>query len=96
MPQSVAQLPWGHNRLIITKIKDIEEAGFYCNETIRNGWDRDTLEVQIENKLYSRLGSVDNNFSQILPVKQSKLASETLKDPSFYSVDKKVAFIQVR
>lgn len=81
VPQSVAQLPWGHNRLIITKIKDIDEAEFYCNETIKNGWDRDTLEIQIENKLYNKLGLADNNFSQTLPVEQSKLASETLKDP---------------
>lgn len=81
VPQSVAQLPWGHNRLIITKIKDIDEAEFYCNETIKNGWDRDTLEIQIENKFYNRLGSADNNFSQTLPTEQSKLASETLKDP---------------
>ena len=35
--QSMAQLPWGHNCLIITKIKDINEAEFYCNETIING-----------------------------------------------------------
>ena len=40
VPQSVAQIPWGHNRLIITKIKNIEEAEFYCNETIKNGWDK--------------------------------------------------------
>ena len=78
VPQSVAQIPWGHNRLIITKIKNVEEAEFYCNETIKNGWDRDTLEIQIENKFYSRLG---NNFTQTLPTKQSKLASEILKDP---------------
>jgi len=81
VPQSVAQIPWGHNRLIITKIKNIEEAEFYCIETIKNGWDRDTLEIQIENKYYSRLGAADNNFMQTLPVEQSKLASEILKDP---------------
>jgi len=81
VPQSVAQIPWGHNRLIITKIKNIEEAEFYCNETIKNGWDRDTLEIQIENKYYHRLGVADNNFTQTLPAEQSKLASEILKDP---------------
>ncbi|MGO3183046.1 MAG: DUF1016 N-terminal domain-containing protein [Aequorivita sp.] len=36
VPQSVAQIPWGHNRLIITKTKDIDEAEFYCNETMKN------------------------------------------------------------
>lgn len=29
VPHTVAQIPWGHNRLIISKIKDIEEAEFY-------------------------------------------------------------------
>ncbi len=81
VPQSVAQIPWGHNRLIITKIKNIEEAELYCNETIKNGWDRDTLEIQIENKFHSRLGVADNNFTQTLASEQSKLASEILKDP---------------
>ncbi len=81
VPQSVAQIPWGHNRLIITKIKNIKKAEFYCNETIKNGWDRDTLEIQIDKKLYNRLDTADNNFIQTLPAEQSKLVSETLKDP---------------
>ncbi len=81
VPQSVAQIPWGHNRLIITKIKDIDEAEFYCNETIKNGWDRDTLEIQIEKNFYKRIGFSDNNFPQTLPTGQSELAAEILKDP---------------
>ena len=81
MPQSVAQIPWGHNRLIISKVKDIEEAIFYSNETAQKGWNRDTLEIQIENKLYERQGKAINNFLETLPANQSKIASETLKDP---------------
>jgi len=81
VPQSVAQIPWGHNRLIITKVKNIDEAEFYCNEIIKKGWDRNTLEIQIENNYYSRLGIADNNFKQTLPEEQSKLATEILKDP---------------
>ncbi len=81
VPQSVAQIPWGHNRLIITKVKNIDEAIFYCNETIKNGWDRDTLEIQIENDLFKKKGKAITNFSKTLPEKQSKLANEALKDP---------------
>jgi predicted nuclease of restriction endonuclease-like (RecB) superfamily len=77
----VAQIPWGHNRLIITKIKNLDEALFYCNETIKNGWDRDTLEIQIDNNYYNKKGKAVTNFSETLPEKQSKLAVETLKDP---------------
>ena len=34
VPQSVAQIPWGHNRLIISKIKNVQIALVYANETI--------------------------------------------------------------
>ncbi|MEM6298492.1 MAG: DUF1016 N-terminal domain-containing protein [Bacteroidota bacterium] len=81
VPQGVAQIPWGHNRLIITKIKDIAEARFYIAEVIENGWDRDTLEVQIENGLYQRIGKAVTNFDRTLPEKQSTLATQRLKDP---------------
>ncbi len=81
VPRSVAQIPWGHNRLIINKIKDVDEAEFYCNEVITNAWDRDTLEVQIENNLFINKGNSITNFQQTLPEQQSKLAIQTLKDP---------------
>ena len=38
--QLVAQIPWGHNILIFSKSKDINEALFYIQETIANGWSR--------------------------------------------------------
>lgn len=85
VPQFVAQLPWGHNRLIVTKVKAIEEAEFYCIETINNGWDRDTLEIQIKKNLYQSAGKAINNFDNTLPAIQSKLVTQTLKDP--YSFD---------
>ena len=81
MPHSVAQIPWGHNRLIISKIKDLKEANFYVEEVIKSGWDRDTLEVQIGNKLYQKVGKAITNFDRTMPEKQSKLAKQRLKDP---------------
>lgn len=60
VPQGVAQIPWGHNRLIITKVKNIDEAEFYCRAVVQNAWDRDTLEIQIENKYY--LSAVDSQL----------------------------------
>lgn len=45
VPQAVAQFLWGHNRLIIKKIKEVEEAIFYCRATIQNGWSGDNLEL---------------------------------------------------
>jgi predicted nuclease of restriction endonuclease-like (RecB) superfamily len=81
VPQDVAQIPWGHNRLIITKIKNVDEACFYCAETIKNGWDRDTLEIMITSNLYTKSGKATNNFINTLPEKQSKIVSQTFKDP---------------
>ncbi len=84
VPQSVAQIPWGHNRLIISKVKNVEEAEFYCNETIKNNWDRDTLEIQLSNKLFLKKGKATTNFPETLPENQAKLASQTLKDPYIF------------
>ncbi len=81
VPRFVAQIPWGHNRLIISKIKDIKQAKFYCHEVIKNAWDRDTLEIQIENNLFLSKGGATTNFTQILPAQQSNLANQALKDP---------------
>lgn len=81
VPQAVAQIPWGHNRLVISKIKDIQIAEFYIEQCLKNAWDRDTLEIQIKSALYNRIGSSSNNFLNTLPDNQSKLANETLKDP---------------
>ena len=81
VPQAVAQIPWGHNRLIISKTKDINEALFYIQETINNSWSRDTLEIQMSDNLYQRKGKAITNFKFTLPKKQSNLATNILKDP---------------
>lgn len=81
VPQPVAQIPWGHNRVIITKIKNTTEALFYCNETIKNGWNREQLELHIKNKYYKTKGKAVSNFKYTLPLEQSLLATETLKNP---------------
>ena len=81
VPHGVAQIPWGHNLVIINKIKDIDEAEFYCQATAHNAWDRDTLEIQIKDGYYSKIGKSSNNFEQTLPAKQSQLANLIVKDP---------------
>ena len=81
VPQPVAQLPWGHNRLIVSKIKKLQDAVFYTTQAVANGWSRETLELQIERKLVSRAGKSAHNFDQTLPVPHSVIATETLKDP---------------
>ena len=83
--QLVAQIPWGHNILIFSKSKDINEALFYIKETIANGWSRNILGLQIENSLFERQGKAIHNFKATLPETTSELAHQLLKDP--YSFD---------
>jgi len=79
--QLVGQIPWGHNVLIITKSKKVEEALFYCAKTLENGWSRAVLTHQIELGLYERTGKAITNFGSTLSESYSELATETLKDP---------------
>jgi predicted nuclease of restriction endonuclease-like (RecB) superfamily len=81
VPQAVAQLPWGHNRLIISKINDVDEALWYAGATIENGWSRDVLELKIDKSEYLRSGKLLTNFDRTLPAAQSCLAHEAMKDP---------------
>jgi predicted nuclease of restriction endonuclease-like (RecB) superfamily len=82
--QLVAQIPWGHNILIYSKSKTIEEAAFYLSETVENNWSRSILDMQIGTDLYKRQGKAITNFIQALPSPESDLANQTLKDPYLF------------
>ena len=81
VPQPVAQIPWGHNRLITSKIKDVDAALWYASATFENGWTRDILEMKIEKDESRRIGKSLTNFPRTLPISHSGLAQETIKDP---------------
>ncbi|HBF89185.1 MAG TPA: DUF1016 domain-containing protein [Bacteroidales bacterium] len=81
VPQAVAQIPWGHNKLIISQTKNLDEALFYAQTTIENGWSRDQLEIQIKNQYFQSKGKAISNFSNTLPIPQSQLAIETIRNP---------------
>ena len=81
--QVVAQIPWGHNVVIMDKIEPMEQRVWYVKKTIENGWSRDVLVHQIESGLYERQEIVEKitNFERHLPAPQSELAVQTMKDP---------------
>ncbi len=79
--QLVALIPWGHNVRILDAIKDITAKLWYVQKTLENGWSRNILTLQINNRLFERQGKAVNNFDVILPSPQSDIARETLKDP---------------
>jgi predicted nuclease of restriction endonuclease-like (RecB) superfamily len=77
----LAQIPWGHHILILTKVKEPEAAIFYLNQTVEHNWSRAVLTLHIEQNLFSRQGKAINNFSLTLPEKQARIAQQILKDP---------------
>ena len=80
----ITQIPWGHNVVIISKCKSVQEAIFYVQNTIVQNWSRNVLLHQIEADLYERKGKAINNFDSTLPKPQSDLAKQTLKDPYIF------------
>ncbi|HNX78019.1 MAG TPA: PDDEXK nuclease domain-containing protein [Candidatus Rifleibacterium sp.] len=79
--QAVGQLPWGHNLVLLAKLKEREERLAYAQKAIENNWSRNVLVMQIETRLLERSGKAVTNFEQRLPSPQSDLARESLKDP---------------
>jgi predicted nuclease of restriction endonuclease-like (RecB) superfamily len=82
--QVIKNIPWGHIKLLIGKIKKHQEALFYIHKTIENGWSRDVLALQIKSNLFNRQGKSITNFKNTLPVAQSDLVQQTLKDPYIF------------
>ena len=85
--QSVtAQITQTHNALLLNKIKSVEIRKWYINETVKNGWSVNLLEMQINSKLYERQAVAEKvtNFENTLPDIQSDLAEQTMKDPYLF------------
>ncbi|WP_042875936.1 PDDEXK nuclease domain-containing protein [Cupriavidus necator] len=79
--QLVGQLPWGHNQVLLQKLKSVEQRAWYAQQALAHGWSRAVLLAQIETRLIDRAAQAPNNFAAQLPSPQSDLARATLKDP---------------
>lgn len=89
---AAAQIPWGHNILLIDRLEGDKQHLWYINQTLENGWSRSSLATWIESDLYRRQGKAITNFRSTLPEIQSDLAEQTTKDPynfAFLALDKK-------
>lgn len=65
----------------MSKCKNINEALFYINKTIEDGWSRSVLTHQIESGLYEQEGKAITNFAENIPAPQSGLAKQLIKAP---------------
>ena len=84
LPQAVAEIPWGHNIILLEKLKDPKIRLWYAKATIEYGWSRNILVLQLENQLYQRQGKATTNFQKTLPAPQSDLAQQSIKDPYIF------------
>lgn len=79
--QAVGQIPWGHNLVLLSKLKNRDGRINYAELCKKHGWSRNVLVHQIETRLLERQGEAVNNFPSTLPEPQSELAQQTFKDP---------------
>ena len=79
--QAVAVLPWGHNLLLISKIKEDSQIEFYINETLTKGWSRDLLlnAIKIDSYGQAQKQIKTHNFDQTLPAPHADYANEVFK-----------------
>ena len=84
----MAKIPWGHNLLLMSRLKSKEERLWHVKKTIENGWSRNVLNHWIDQDFYKRQGKAVTNFKNTLPDVRSDLAQQILKDPyNFNFVD---------
>ena len=84
--QLVAEVPWGHNILIMQRIKEASARRYYLMASARLGWTRNVLLNQIKAGAYE-VSQLDksHNFAAVLPEYLAEQAEETLK--SQYSLE---------
>ncbi len=82
--QAVGQLPWGHNLVLLTKLKAQDMRLTYAQAAIEHGWSRNVLNIHIETRRLERSGQAITNFVDRLPMPGSDLAQQSLKDPYLF------------
>ena len=84
--QVLHNLPWRHNIALMDGLKEPVQREWYARQALENGWSSNVLEIQMENDLYGRqvLAGKTTNFKDRLPVPQSDLAQQALKDPYIF------------
>jgi len=54
LQQFVGEIPWGHNLLILSKVKEMTAREYYLRMTVEMGWSRNVLLNQIKTDAYRR------------------------------------------
>lgn len=81
VPQAVAQLPWGHVRILLDRVDGRPAQEWYATQATAQGWSRRVLETMIASRLAQRQGAAPSNFPARLPDHHSDLAQQMTRDP---------------
>jgi predicted nuclease of restriction endonuclease-like (RecB) superfamily len=82
--QVAAQIPWFHNCVLIDRVPDASAREWYIDATLKNGWSRNILELQIDRQAHKRQGKAVTNFKTTLPPVNSDMAEQVFKDPYLF------------
>ncbi|MCY4361312.1 MAG: PDDEXK nuclease domain-containing protein [Gammaproteobacteria bacterium] len=79
--QLIAEIPWGHNLLILNKLSEPNKRLYYIYTSFRCGWTRSVLLNQIKADAYGRslAEGKAHNFPVALPEHLAEQAEEALK-----------------
>ena len=88
-PMALAKLPCSHNNLLLDKIKDLNVRKWYAEKCFQNGLAYSVLDHQIDLQLYERQAISEKltNFNDKLPIPQSELARDVIKDPYIFELE---------
>jgi predicted nuclease of restriction endonuclease-like (RecB) superfamily len=82
--QAAARIPWFHNCLLLDRVSDATTRAWYIETTIREGWSRNILALQIDGRAHERQGKAISNFRETLPPAKSDMAVQVFKDPYLF------------
>ena len=79
--QAVAVLPWGHNLVLINKVKEDDPTEFYAKEVVTKGWSRDLLlnAIKLDTYTPAQKQIKSNNFDNTLPASHAQYANEVFQ-----------------
>jgi predicted nuclease of restriction endonuclease-like (RecB) superfamily len=55
-PAATTEIPWGHNVVLVERVKDPAEPLCYAKASVEHGWSRSILALQIEGGIFARQG----------------------------------------
>jgi predicted nuclease of restriction endonuclease-like (RecB) superfamily len=82
--QVAAQLPLGQNLVLLDRLDELETRVWYARRAVEQGWSREILNLQIDNRAHERQGKSISTFAKTLPPADSDMAEQVFKDPYLF------------